>query len=94
MLDLRSLSQSQYPRYYSFGYLQGSFARADAHDRLSGQPTPEAPRLIWDAVGGINHLPFGLRARGEFEYVGRKFLGNNALSNVLTAVPVASFAAL
>jgi hypothetical protein len=78
-------------RCFSFGYLQGSFARADAHDRLSGQPTPEAPRLIWDAVGGINHLPFGLRARGEFEYVGRKFLGNDALSNVLTAVPVREF---
>lgn len=78
-------------RSFSFGYLQGSFARADAHDRILGQPLPEAPRLIWDAVGGVNRLPFRLRARGEFEYVGRKFLGNNDLGNVLTAVPVREF---
>jgi hypothetical protein len=78
-------------RYFSFGYLQGSFARADAHDRITRQPIPEAPRLVWDAVGGINRLPFGLRARGEFEYVGRKFLGNDALGTVLTAVPVREF---
>ena len=80
-------------RYFSFGYVQGSFARADAHDRIIGQPIPEAPRLIWDAVGGINRLPFGLRARGEFEYVGRKFLGNDDAGNVLTAVPVREFRA-
>jgi Carboxypeptidase regulatory-like domain len=59
-------------RYFSLWYLQGSFARADAHERITGQPITEAPRLIWDAVGGINRLPLGLRARGEFEYVGRK----------------------
>lgn len=75
-------------RYFSFGYLQGSFARADARDRIIGQPIPEAPRLICDASGGINRLPFGLRARGEFEYVGRKFLGDDAQGNVLTATPV------
>jgi hypothetical protein len=75
-------------RYFSFGYIQGSFARADARDRAVGQPIPEAPRLIWDASGGINRLPFGLRARGEFEYVGRKFLGNDAQDNILTASPV------
>lgn len=75
-------------QYFSFGYLQGSFARADARDRIIGQPIPEAPRLIWDASGGINRLPFGLRARGEFEYVGRKFLGDDAQGNVLTATPV------
>jgi hypothetical protein len=78
-------------RSFSFGYLQGSFARADAHDRILGQPIPEAPRLIWDAVGSVNRLPFGLRARGEFEYVGRKFLGNDALGNFLTAIPVREF---
>ncbi|HEX8892063.1 MAG TPA: carboxypeptidase-like regulatory domain-containing protein [Terriglobales bacterium] len=78
-------------RSFSFGYLQGSFARADAHDRILGQPVPEAPRLIWDAVGAINRLPFRLRARGEFEYVGRKFLGNDDLGSVLTAVPVREF---
>src|SRR5215468_778438 len=40
-------------RYFSIGYLQASFARANAYERLGGQPVPEAPRLIWDAVGGI-----------------------------------------
>ena len=35
----------------------------------TGEPVPEAPRLIWDAVASYNHLPFGLQARGEFEYV-------------------------
>jgi len=78
-------------RYFSIGYLQGSFARADAHERLGGQPIPEAPRLIWDAVGGINRLPFRLHARGEFEYVGRKFLGNDDAGNILTATPVREF---
>jgi hypothetical protein len=75
-------------RYGTFGYLQGSFARADAHDRIIGRAIPEAPRLIWDASGGINRLPFGFKARGEFEYVGRKFLGEDAHGNVLTAIPV------
>jgi hypothetical protein len=42
---------------------------------LTGEPTPEAPRLIWDAVATENHLPFGLRARAEFEYVRKKPLG-------------------
>ena len=78
-------------RYFSFGYLQASFARADAHERLGGQPIPEAPRLIWDAVGGISRLPFHLHARGEFEYVGRKFLGDSDAGNVLTATPVREF---
>jgi len=78
-------------RYFSLGYIQGSFARADARERATGQPIPEAPRLIWDASGGINRLPFGLRVRGEFEYVGRKFLGNDAQSNILTATPVREF---
>jgi len=78
-------------RYFSIGYLQASFARANAYERLVGQPVPEAPRLIWDAVGGINRLPFHLRARGEFEYVGRKFLGNNDAGDILTATPVREF---
>jgi len=78
-------------RYFSIGYLQASFARADAHERFGGQPIPEAPRLIWDAVGGINRLPFRLHARGEFEYVGRKFLGNDDAGNILTATPVCEF---
>ena len=63
-------------RYFSFGSLQVSWARGDAHSRLTRQPIPEAPRLIWDAVGTADRLPFHVRARGEFEYVGRKPLGD------------------
>jgi hypothetical protein len=84
---IKSLSVSA-RRYFRFGYLEASFARADAHDRTLGQPIPEAPRLIWDVTGGMNHLPFGWRAHGELEYVGRKFLGNDDAGNVLTATPV------
>ncbi len=53
-----------------------SYAQADARDRLTGAPTPEAPRLIWDAVASENHLPLGLQARGEFEFVRAKPLGD------------------
>jgi hypothetical protein len=63
-------------RYFSFGSFQTSWARADARDRNTGQPIPEAPRLIWDAVGTADRLPLHLRARGEFEYVGAKPLGD------------------
>ncbi len=37
---------------------------------------PEAPRAIWDAVASENHLPFHLQARGEFEFVKAKPLGD------------------
>ena len=63
-------------RYFSFGSFQVSWSRADARDRDTGQPIPEAPRLIWDAVGAADHLPLHLRAKGEFEYVGAKPLGD------------------
>jgi hypothetical protein len=63
-------------RYFSLGSLQVSWSRADARDRDTGQPIPEAPRLIWDGVGTADRLPFCLRARGEFEYVGAKPLGD------------------
>ena len=63
-------------RYFSFGSFQVSWARADASDRDTGQPVPEAPRLIWDAVGTADRLPLHLRAKGEFEYVGAKPLGD------------------
>jgi hypothetical protein len=53
-----------------------SYAQADARDTLTGAPTPEAPRLIWDAVASENHLPLGLQARGEFEFVRAKPLGD------------------
>ena len=73
-------------RYFSFGSLQASWARATATDRTTGQDIPEAPRLIWDVAGTINRLPFGLRARSEYETVGRKPLGNG-----FTSVPVREF---
>jgi hypothetical protein len=73
-------------RYFSFGSLQASWARATAVDRITGADIPEAPRLIWDVSGTLNRLPFGMRARSEFEEVGHKPLGGG-----FTAVPVREF---
>ena len=73
-------------RYFSFGSLQASWARATAVDRITGQDIPEAPRLIWDVAGTLNRLPFGMRARSEFEEVGHKPLGDG-----FTGVPVREF---
>jgi hypothetical protein len=70
-------------RNFSRGAIYVSYAQADARDRETGQPIPEAPRMIWDAVGSYNRLPFHLRARGEFEFVKAK-----PLDNGLTGVPV------
>jgi hypothetical protein len=70
-------------RRFSSGYLQISFARANATDRWTHEPVPEAPRLIWDAIGTWQRLPLHLRTQGEFEYVGRKPLGDG-----FTGVPV------
>jgi len=36
----------------------------------------EAPRLIGDLSWSWEKLPFHLQAKGEFEYVGRKVVGN------------------
>ena len=71
---------------FGHGFLQAFFARADARDRLTGLPTPEAPRLIWDVLGTMDRLPFHLLARGEYEEVGRKPLGDG-----FDAVPVREF---
>ncbi|HLN02826.1 MAG TPA: carboxypeptidase-like regulatory domain-containing protein [Bryobacteraceae bacterium] len=79
---LRSLTATA-RRNFTHGFVQGSFARADARDRLTGEPTPEAPRLIWDVLATIEKLPFHLVARGEYESVGRKPLGDG-----FVAVPV------
>jgi hypothetical protein len=59
------------------GALEATFEQADA--RLVGKSfsvVPEAPRLIGDLVGTYEKLPFHLRAKGEFEYVGRKVVGS------------------
>ncbi|MBA3914378.1 MAG: hypothetical protein H0X25_11135 [Acidobacteriales bacterium] len=69
---------------FAFGLLQASLSKADAKNPLTGEVTPEAPRTIVDALGTFDRLPWHLQARGEFEYVGTKPLGDSFVS-----VPVA-----
>jgi hypothetical protein len=73
-------------RYFGFGLLQGSVSKADARIVPAGEPVSEAPRTIIDALGTVEKLPFALRFRGEFEYVGAKPLGDG-----FTGVPVREF---
>lgn len=61
---------------FGFGSVQATFEQADARNLDSGQITPEAPRMIGDLSWTYQKLPFHLQARGEFEYVGRKVIGN------------------
>lgn len=75
-------------RQFSAGMFQASFSKADARDLSTGEPTPEAPRLIVDALATLDRLPFHLQARSEFEYVGAKPLGDG-----FTGVPVKEFRA-
>jgi hypothetical protein len=70
-------------RRFRIGMVQTSFSKADARDLSDGTPVPEAPRMIFDAFGTLERLPFHLRARGEFEEVGRKPLGDG-----FTGIPV------
>jgi uncharacterized protein involved in tellurium resistance len=71
-------------RNFRSASLLATFSKADARDLDTGQPTPEAPRTLFDLLGTIQKLPFRLQARGEFEYVGTKPLGTGCLP-VLTA---------
>ena len=71
-------------RNFRSASLLATFSKADARDLNTGEPTPEAPRTIFDLLGTIQKLPFRLQARGEFEYVGTKPLGTGCLP-VLTA---------
>lgn len=71
---------------FPHGFVQGLFSMADARDRITGEPTPEAPRQIWDLLATVDKLPFHLVARGQYEEVGRKPLGDG-----FTAVPVREF---
>ncbi len=58
------------------GSVQATFEQADARlVQLSFSVVPEAPRLIGDVMGTYEKLPFHLEAKGEFEYVGRKVVG-------------------
>jgi Carboxypeptidase regulatory-like domain len=70
-------------RNFSRGSLFISYAQADARDLYTGEPIPEAPRQIWDAVASVNRLPLHLQVRGEFEFVKAKPLGDG-----FTGVPV------
>jgi carboxypeptidase family protein len=81
---------------FSQGSLLATFSKADARDLDSGDPTPEAPRTIFDLLGTIQKLPFRLEARGEFEYVGTKPLGTGCMPNLsaeCTGTPVKEFRA-
>ncbi|MFZ0737895.1 MAG: TonB-dependent receptor [Candidatus Acidiferrales bacterium] len=71
----RSISVSL-QRTFSQGSIFLSYAQADARDILTGSPTPEAPRLIWDTVATEDHLPLRIHARCEFEYVRAKPVGD------------------
>jgi hypothetical protein len=61
---------------FNYGSLEATFEQADARDLDTGQVTPEAPRLIGDLSWTYQKLPLHLQAKGEFEYVGRKVVGN------------------
>jgi len=69
-------------RDFSQGSLLATFSKADARDLDTGEPTPEAPRTLFDLLGTIQKLPLHLQARGEFEYVGTKPLGTGCLANL------------
>ena len=73
-------------RNFSQGAIYISYAQADARDRETGLPIPEAPRMIWDAVGSYNRLPFRLRARGEFEFVKAKPLDEGFVGVPVTEI--------
>ena len=66
---------------FRWGQLLATFEQADARDLDTGQVTPEAPRLIGDLSGTYQKLPFHLQVKGEFEYVGRKAVGNGCNEN-------------
>jgi hypothetical protein len=69
-------------RNFLYGALLATFSKADARDLASGNPTPEAPRMIFDLLGTLQKLPFHLQAQAEFEYVGAKPLGTGCLPNL------------
>jgi Carboxypeptidase regulatory-like domain len=72
-------------RNFAMGSLMASVSKADAREIVSGEPTPEAPRTIFDLLGTAQKLPFRLQGKVEFEYVGRKPLGTGCDSINLNA---------
>jgi len=79
---------------FSFGTLQGIFSAADARlgtfNGIPGTVVPEAPRTIFDVLMTLEKLPVGLHVRGEYEYVGHKFLdvGNAQHPDQYEGIPV------
>jgi hypothetical protein len=80
-------------RNFKYGSVLATFSKADARDLLTGEPTPEAPRTMFDMLGTIQKLPFNLQARGEFEYVGARPLGTGCVNDECVGVPVKEFRA-
>jgi hypothetical protein len=83
---------------FRYGALQATLEQADARDLDTGLITPEAPRLIGDLSWTYQKLPLHLQAKGEFEYVGKKVVGNgcdennpNDLSSYCIGVPNQEF---
>ena len=68
-------------RSFGYGALQATIEQADAREVDTGQVTPEAPRLIGDLSWTYQRLPLHLQAQGEFEYVGKKVVGNGCNEN-------------
>jgi len=76
---------------FNYGSLEATFEQADARDLDTGQVTAETPRLIGDLSWTYQKLPLHLQAKGEFEYVGRKVVGNGCdESNPTTSPPTVS----
>ena len=89
---------------FTGGSWQATFEQADARlATASYSIVPEAPRLIGDLIGTYEKLPLHMQAKGEFEYVGRKVVGNgcneasylsgdpNALNSYCLGVPNKEF---
>lgn len=67
---------------FAHGTLLATFEQADARlIQNSFSVVPEAPRLIGDLAGTYNRLPFRIEAKGEFEYVGRRVVGQGCSEN-------------
>ena len=70
---------------FGSGAVEATFEQADARSTGTGQVIPEAPRMIGDLSWTYEKLPFHLLAKGEFEYVGRKVVGNGCTASDLNA---------
>jgi len=80
-------------RQFGVGTVQAVFSKADARlgtfNGILGTVVPEAPRTIFDVLTTFDKLPGHLRCRGEYEYVGHKFLdeGNSQHPEQYEAIP-------